>query len=75
MSPGPAPLALTRSWCLWEAVCTLKQQQVQVQRKGQSSQEQQQLLYLAMSDDARATFVAALKQVGHIRSLTQFRRL
>ena len=67
MSPGPAPLVLTRSWCLWEAVCTLKQQQ-QVQRK-----EQQQLLHLAMSDDARATFVAALEQVGrHIRSLTHF---
>ena len=63
MSPGPAPLVLTRSWCLWEAVCTLKQQQ-QIQRKGQSSQGQQQLLHLAMSDDARASFVAALEQVG-----------
>ena len=74
MSPGPSPAVLTRSWCLWEAVSTLKQQQQQ--RKGQPNQGQQ-LLHLAMSDEAKASFVAALEQVGgyqlisHTTSISQ----
>ena len=63
MSPGATPVALTRSWCLWEAICTLKQQQ---QRKGN---EKGQLLHLAMSGEAKASFVAALEQVKTTHSL------